>query len=88
MGEAALPAPILSLPLGSRLQEAGRGEERLGTFLFPQTMPLSPRQAPAGLLQRLGPVAGCCASLVDSLVLMQAAGRRRGQGSGAQPGML
>lgn len=37
--------------------EQGRGEERLRTFFFPQTMLLSPRQAPAGLLQRSEPVA-------------------------------
>lgn len=67
-----------------------RGEERLGTFLFPQTTLLSPCQAPAGLLQRSEPVAGCRASLVGSLVLMrlQAAGRRCGQGSGAEAGTL
>lgn len=48
----------------------GRGEERLSTFLFPQTMLLSPCQALAGLLQCSGSGAGCRASLVDSLVLM------------------
>lgn len=47
-----------------------RGEERLCTFLFPQTVLLSPCQAPASLLQRSEPVAGCCASLLDSLVLV------------------
>lgn len=67
-----------------------RGEERLSTFLFPPTMLLSLCQALAGLLLHLEPGAGCCVSLVDSLVPMrlQAAGQKCRQGSRVQSGML